>query len=133
MDLEYNFCHTRTGCTGKVNVSEDVNNLWLISDILTSKCSFCICLWFLTVKTTYFCQILTLSCPEIQIMSNRLFLHPKLLNYWEGNHSWSKFHCKNVNDFIVLILFLLLYKILVHNVTLCVVLTMMYVHKKHSL
>ena len=69
LHLEDNFYRI---CTEKVHLSEDVNNLWLISDILSNKYGFCVFSWFLTVTTTYFCQI-----PKMEIVDNKLILHPK--------------------------------------------------------
>ena len=54
MHLEHNFHHT---CTEKVHLSEDVNDLWLISGIMSNKCGFWVFSWFLTVATTNLCQI----------------------------------------------------------------------------
>ena len=64
-------------CTKKNHLLEEVNNLWLISNILSNKCRFCVFSWFLSVTTTHFCQIPTTSCSEIQIVNNYFILHPK--------------------------------------------------------
>ena len=37
--LKYNFYYTGTK---KVPLSENINNLWLISDVLSNKCGFCV-------------------------------------------------------------------------------------------
>ena len=64
-------------CTEKVHLQRDVNNLWLISDISSNKCGFCVFLWFLTVTASYFCQFSTVSFSEMEFVHSQFILHPK--------------------------------------------------------
>ena len=99
MHLEDNFYHK---CTKKVHPSEDLNNLWLISDILSNKCGFCVFSWFLTVIShIFFVRLPQHAVLRCKLWTINSFCTQKVSLYWLGvNFLWLKVFFHN-SDFII--------------------------------
>ena len=64
-------------CTEKVHLSEDFNNLWLISDFCQKKCGFSKFFMIFHCYNLTFLPNLAKSYSKMQFVDNKFILYPK--------------------------------------------------------